>query len=133
MEIFRQKQMRIDTLTQPGCRDAANYFCEGDVKYGTAELKVPVVVKPQIDMTGAIPSSITVAEHVQTPEIVRGQSEMPAVTSRPECSQQRMGLKQPQFHKSIPVLSPGTATDSMLRQDANRVEPVIFYPCMKNP
>jgi len=43
MESFRQNQMRLDELTQPGCGDAANYFCERDMKYGTADLKVPAV------------------------------------------------------------------------------------------
>jgi hypothetical protein len=44
MERFWQKQMRLDELTQPGWGDAANYFCERDMKYGTAELKVPAIV-----------------------------------------------------------------------------------------
>jgi len=86
MESFRQKQMRLDELTQPGWGDAANYFRERDMRYGTAELKVPVVVKPQIEKTAATPSPITVGEHMQTPEIIRGQSQMPAVTSRPGSS-----------------------------------------------
>jgi hypothetical protein len=80
-ESFRQKQIRLDELTQPGWRDAANYFHERDMRYGTGKLKVPAVGKPQIDTTAATPSLITVGEHMQTPEIVRGQSEMPAVTS----------------------------------------------------
>jgi len=37
MENFRQKQMKPDELTQPGWEDAADYFCERDKKYGTAE------------------------------------------------------------------------------------------------
>ena len=133
MESFRQKQMRLDELTQPGWGDAANYFRERDMRYGTAELKVPAVVKPQIETTAATPSPITVGEHMQTPEIVRGQSEMPAVTSRPGSSQMRLGSEKPQSHKFISVHSPGMATDSMPIQDANPVEPVSFYPCMKHP
>jgi len=73
MESLRQKQMRLDELTQPGWGDAANYFRERDMMYGTAELKVPAVVKPQIEMTAATPSPITVGEHMQTPEIIPGQ------------------------------------------------------------
>jgi hypothetical protein len=133
MESFRQKQMRLDELTQLGWGDAANYFRERDMRSGTAELMVPAVVKPQIDLTTATPSPITVGEHLQTPEIVRGQSEMPAVTSRPGCSQMRLGSEKPQSYKFIPVLSPGMATDSIPIQDANPVEPVSFYFCMKHP
>jgi len=125
--------MRLDELTQLGWGDAANYFRERDMRYGTAELKVPPVGKPQIDSTTATPSPITVGEHMQTTEIVRGQSEMLAVTSRPASSQMRLGSEKPQSHKFILVLSPGMATDSMPIEHANHVEPVSFYPCMKHP
>jgi hypothetical protein len=56
------------------------------MRYGTAELMVPTVVKPQINSATATLSPITVGEDMQTPEIVRGQSELPAVTSRPGSS-----------------------------------------------
>jgi hypothetical protein len=36
MERFRQKQMKLDELTQPGWEDAADYFRERDKRYGTA-------------------------------------------------------------------------------------------------
>ena len=132
-ESFRQKQMRLDELTQPGWGDAANYFCERDMRYGTAELKVPAVFKPQLDTTTATPSPTTVGEHMQTPEMDRGHSEMPAVTSRPRSSQMMLGSEKPQSQTLIPVLSPGMATDSMPIHDANPVEPVSFYPCMRHP
>ena len=35
MESFRQKQIRLDQLTQPGWGDTADYFRERDMKYGT--------------------------------------------------------------------------------------------------
>ena len=111
MESFRQKQMRLDELTQPGWGDAANYFRERDMRYGTAELKVPAVVKPQIETTAATPSPITVGEHMQTPEIVRGQSEMPAVTSRPGSIPMRLGFEKPQAQIFIPILLPNAPTD----------------------
>jgi len=132
MESFRQKQMRLDELTQPGWGDAANYFRERDMRYGTAELMVPAVVKPQLDSTTATPSPIRVGENTQTPEIVRGQSEMPAVTSRPRSSQMRLGAENPQSREFIPVVSPGMATNSIPIQDANPVEPVSIYPWMKH-
>jgi len=64
MESFRQKQMRLDELTQPGWGDAAIYSRERNMRYGTAELKVLAVVKPQIETTAATPSPITVREHM---------------------------------------------------------------------
>ena len=81
LESFRQKQMKLDELTRPGWGDAANYFLESDMKYGTAELKVPAVVKHQIDTTAATPSPTTCGEHMQTHDIVREPSPMTAVTS----------------------------------------------------
>jgi hypothetical protein len=42
MERFRQKQMKLDELTQPGWEDPAYYFRERYKKYGTTELRVPV-------------------------------------------------------------------------------------------
>jgi len=133
MESFQQKQMRLDKLTQPGWGDAANNFRERYMRYGTAELKIAAVVKPQIETTAATPSPITIGEHMQTPEIVRGQSEMPALSSRPGSSQMRLGSEKPQSHKFIFILSPGMATDSMPSQDAHPVETVSFYPLMKHP
>jgi len=46
MKTFRQKQMRLDQLTQPGSQDASDYFREPDEKYGTFKLRVPAVVQP---------------------------------------------------------------------------------------
>ena len=43
---------------------------------------------------------------------------MPAVTSRPESSEMRLGLVKPQSHKFILVPSPGTASDSIPIKDA---------------
>jgi hypothetical protein len=82
-ESFRQNQMRLDELMQPGWGDAANYFGERDMKYRTAELKVPAVDNRQIDLIAATPSPTTFGENMQTLEIVSGQSQMPVVTSRP--------------------------------------------------
>jgi len=91
MERFRRKQMRLDELTQPGWGDAANLFYERDMKDGTAELKFPAVVKPEIDMTAATPSLTTFGELMQTLDIVWRQSQIPAVTSQPGSTQMRLG------------------------------------------
>jgi len=128
VEGFRQKQMRLDKLSQLGWGDAANYIRERDMKYGTAELKVPAVVKPQIDMAAATPSPTTFGERMQNLDIVCGQSQMPVVTSRPGSSQIRLGSEKPQSYKLIPDISPDTAPNSTPIQDANPAEPVRFYP-----
>jgi len=103
------------------------------MKYGTTELKVPEVVKPQIDTTVATPSPTTSGEHMQTLDIVREQLPMTAVTSWPGSSQMRLGAEKPQSHQFIPVFSPDASTDSVPIQDAKPVEPVSFYPCMQHP
>jgi len=95
MESFRQKQMRVDELTQPGWENAADYFRERDMKYGTTELKVPAVGKPQTDSTVATPSPTTFGEHMQALDIVPGQSQMPQVTSWQGSSQMRLGSEKP--------------------------------------
>jgi hypothetical protein len=69
---FRQMQMKLEEVTQPGWREAANYFGERDRIYLTAELKVPAVVIPQTDMPAATPSPTTFEEHMQTVDIGRG-------------------------------------------------------------
>jgi len=132
MESFWQKQMSIDKLTQLGWGDAANNFRERDMKYGTVELKFPMVVKPQIDTTAATPPPTIFGEHMQTLDIIRGQSLMPAVISRPGSRQMRLGSEKPQLHKFIQVLLPNVAPDSTAIQDAKPVESASFYPCIKH-
>ena len=65
------------------------------MKYGTAESKVPAVVMHQIDTTAATASPTKSGEPMQSLEVVRGQSQMPAVTSRPGHSQMRLGWEKP--------------------------------------
>jgi hypothetical protein len=132
-ESFRQKQMGLDELTQPGWGDTANYFYERDMMYRTAELKVPVVVHHQIDLIAATPSPTLFGEHMQTLEIISGQSQMPAVTSRPGSSQMRLGSEQPHSHQFIPLFSPVGEPDSTLIQDTQPVKPVSFNLIKKHP
>ena len=102
MESCWQKQMSLAELTQPGWGDAANYLHPSDTRYGTAELKVLVVVQHQIDTFAATPSPTILGEHMQTPEIVSGQSQMRVMTSEPGSSQIRLGSEKPLSHKIIP-------------------------------
>jgi len=133
VESFRQKQMRLDQSIQPGWGDAANYLRETDMKYETTEMKVLVVVKPQIDMTAATPPPTTFGQPMQTLDIVCRQSQIPAVTSRPGSSQTRLGCEWPQLHKFLQVVSANGAPDSTLLQDAKPVQPVSVHPYIEHP
>jgi len=125
--------MSLDELMQPGWGDAANYFRESDMKYGTGELMVLVVVRPQIDSTAATTPQATFGEHMQILGIVRGQWRMLAVTSRPGRSQIRLGSEKPQWYKFLHVLSHDAVPDSALIRDSNPGDPVSVYPCIKHP
>jgi hypothetical protein len=83
MERFRQKQMKLDELTQPGWEDAADYFRERDKKYGTTELRVPAVVQPQTMDDAPAPPPATFGELMESLDIVPRISQRPQGTSRP--------------------------------------------------
>jgi len=72
MERFRQKQMKLDELTQPGLEDAADFFRERDKKYGTCELRVPAVVQPQTNDDSQAPPPTTFGELMESVDIVPG-------------------------------------------------------------
>jgi phosphoglycerate dehydrogenase-like enzyme len=72
IESFRQKQMKIDELTQLGWEDAADDFRERDKKYGTAESRVLVVVQPQTDDDILAPPPTTFGELMESLDIVPG-------------------------------------------------------------
>jgi len=128
MESIRQRQMTLDKLAQPGLGDAANYFCERDMKYGTTELKVPAVVKPQTDTTAAKPSLTTFGELMQVLDIVPGQSQMPQVTSWQGSCQMRLRSEKPQADNQLVSLMPDAVPDSSQRDIATPVQPVSIDP-----
>jgi len=130
MESFRQKQMKLDELTQPGWEDAADYFRERDKKYGTAELRVPVVVQPQTDDDPSAPPPTTFGELMERLDIVPGISQMPQGTSRPGSSHIRLGSVKPQSNTTISGLEPAAEPDTLPLLKAKPVEPVSFYPCL---
>jgi hypothetical protein len=130
MERFRQKQMKLDELTQPGWEDPADYFCERDKKYGTTELKVPAVVQPQTLDDAPAPPPATFAELMESLDIVAGISQRPQGTSRPGSSHIRLGLVKPQSQSSIPSGEPAAEPDLSMLLKAKPVEPISFYPCI---
>jgi len=103
--------MRLDELTQPGWGDAADYFCQRDMKNSTTELKVVEVVEPQTEMTAATPSPTTSGELMQVLELIPGKSQMAQVTSRQGSSNMRLVLEKPQADNQIESLPPDRVTD----------------------
>jgi len=133
MESFRQKQMRLDELPQPGCGDAADSCQERDMKYGTAGLMVPAIVKPQTETTAATPLLTTFGELMETLDIVPGQSQIPQGTSWSECSQMRLGLEKPQSHRDKESFFPDAVSNSLPIENVNAVERVTFDPAYRVP
>jgi len=130
MEGFRQKQMKLDELRQPGWEHAADYFRERDKKYGTAQFRVPVVVHPQTDDDASAPPPTTFGELLERLDIVPGISQMQQGTSRTGSSHIRLGSVKPQWNRTISVLEPAAEPDTFPLLKAKPVEPVIFYPCL---
>jgi len=133
MERFRQKQMKLDELKQPGWGDAADYFREKDKKYGKTESKVPSVVQPQTadDTVSSLPT--TCSEPLETLDRVPGKLQMLQVTSRPGSSHMRLGSQKLQTHERIPSFLPAPMPDWSQFQQSKHVEPVSFNPCVSCP
>jgi hypothetical protein len=129
-ERFRQKQMKLDELTQPGWEDAANYFCEQDKKYGTADERVPVVVQPQTDDHTWAPPPTTFGERMERLDIVPGVSQMQQGTLRPGIIHILVGLVKQQSNTSISGLEPAAEPDTSPLLKVTPIEPVVSYPCI---
>ena len=128
-ERFRQKEMKLDDLTQPGWEDAADYFGERDKQHSTSELRVPAVIQLQTDDYAAAPSETTFGELLMSLELVPGISQMPQGSSRPGSSHIRLGYVKPQSNTSIASYEPAVDRDTSPLLKAKPVEPVIFYLC----
>jgi len=99
MERSRQKQMKLDKLTQPGQEDAANYIRAGDEKYNTSNLRVPAVVKLQTHDDVAAPAPITYGELPEYLDIVPRILQMPQRTTRPGSCHIQLGTGKPQSNR----------------------------------
>jgi len=130
MESFRQKQMKLNELTQPGWADAADYFCEQDKQYGTSELRVPAIVQPQTNDDAPAPPPTTFGELMESLDIVAGISQRPQGTSRPRRIHIRLGSVKPQSKSSIPSGEPAAEPDLSMLLKAKPAEPVSLYPCI---
>jgi len=136
MERFWQKQMKLDESTQPGCENAADYFRERHMKYGTFQLRVLPVVQPQTNDDAPAPPPTPFGELMESVDIVPGISQRLQGTSRPGCSHIRLGSVKPQSEWSIPSGEPAAEPDSSTLLKAKPVEPVSsvepgsFYRCI---
>jgi hypothetical protein len=130
MEMFRQKQMKLDELTQQGWENAADHFCERGKKYQTTKLWVPAVVQPQTNDDTLGPPPAIYGEQMESLDIVAGISQRPQATSRPGSRHIRLGSVKPQSKSSIPSVEPAAEPDSSTLLKAKPVEPVSFYPCI---
>jgi hypothetical protein len=130
MERFRQKQMKLDEVTQPGWEDAANYLRERDKKYGTTELRVLAVVQPQTndDPPPLLPA--TFGELMESLDIVPGISQRAQGTSRPGSSHIRLVSVKPQSKSCIPGGEPAAEPDSSMLLKAKPIQTLCFYPCI---
>ena len=129
MERFRQKQMKLDDLTQLGWGDTANHSCERDKKYRTTKFRVPAVVKLQTDDGSDTPAPTPFGELMECLDIVPGTLQMPQGTSQPGSSQMRLRSGKPHSKKGLACLPPDTEPNSSHIHEAKPVEPVSVHPC----
>jgi len=121
---FWQKKMKLEELTQPGWGDVADYFREGDKMYGSSELKVPAVIKSQMDHVAAAHPLTTFGERLETLDIVPRISRMPQCSARPGSSHMRVSSGKPRSPERVTSLPPGAMSDSSLITYATPVQPV---------
>jgi len=133
MERFRQTQIKLDELRQPGWGDGADYFREQDKKYRTTELKVPAVVQPQTADDAASSEPTTFSEPLETLDSIPGTLQLPQVTSRQGSSHMRLGSRKLQTLECIPSLPPTPIPGWSQIQQSKPVEPVSFNPCISRP
>jgi len=133
MERFREKQLKLDQLTQPRWGDAVDYLCESVKKYGMTEWEVPAVVQPQTADDAASSAPTTFGDSGETLASVPGKLPMPQVTSQPGSRHMRLDLRKPRTHKCIPSLPPALMLYSSPIAKFKDVEPIRFNPCISSP
>jgi len=133
MERYRQKQMNLHELTQPGWQHMAHYFDVTDIKYGTTECKVPAHVEPQKDIVAAALALTPSGEHMESLDIVCGIWQIPQGTSRPESIHESLGSGKPQSNKRIAWFSPDMEPYLSSIKKSKPVEPASSYLCIVPP
>jgi len=96
--------------------------------YGTAELRVLVLVQLETDDDASAPPPTTYGDHMDRLGIATGISQMPQGTSRPGSSHIRLGLVKLLANTSRSGLEPVSEPDMSHGLKAKPVEPVSLYP-----
>jgi len=133
MESFRQQRMRLNEFRKPGLGYAADNVGECNKKHRIAELKVPAVVTPQMELVATTPAPKSFGERMETLDIVPGYSQMPQRESPPRCSQMRLGSGKPQSHERIVAFQLNTAPNSLHIKKSKPVQPISFNRCIWSP
>jgi hypothetical protein len=130
IETFRQKQMKLDELTQLGWEDAADDLRERDQKCRTSELIVPAVVQSQMYNDAAATAPTAFGELIECLEIVPGILQMPQGPFQPGSIHITRGSMKLQSNMTLSGLEPATACDMSPVLKAKPVETVSFYLCI---
>jgi len=133
MEMFWQKEMKHDELTQPGWEDTADYFRDTEKMYGTSELRVPAVDKLQSDYDSDAPALTTFEELMEGLQSVPAESQRLRGTSRPGSIDIALGSGKPQSSTSIPGHASTEEPYSPLTPNAKSVDHVRFYRWIQQP
>jgi len=72
MEYFWVQQMKLDTLTQLGWGDVADYCRQRDKKYQMSKFMGPAAIKPQTEKVSAISTPTSCGEHLEALVIIAG-------------------------------------------------------------
>jgi len=131
MEWSRQKQMRVDELTEPGCEEVADYIHQRYWNYRNSKVKELAVVQPQTNDDAAALATSKFGELMECHDIDQGILQMPQRTFRPGCSHISIGAVKPQPNTSMSVLVPATMPNSFLIQNGKRVEVESIYTSIK--
>jgi len=121
--------MKLDELTQTGWADADDYFLQTDLKYGTAEMKIPAVVKPEQDELTATPAPTTFGELMETLHIVPEYRKwhQGLFTKKLSFEKKRLGSGKPQSRIHIVYLPPNTELNSLPKKSSRSVESMRNY------
>jgi hypothetical protein len=122
--------MQLDKMTQPGWEDAADYFCELDLKYGISKVMVQAIVQLETDGEAAAPATTTFGGIMKCLEIVPRISQMTQGTSRLGSSHMMVGLMKPQSNTSISGPNPTAERDTSTLLNAKPDGAVSIYPCI---